>query len=384
NVSNMTSLGYADIFISKLNANGDFIWAKQIGNTSFSYGFEEEIELVLDGNDNILMTGWFYDSADFDPSSGVLELTTSGGTDMFAVKLDPNGALVWAKRVGTNGSGGQVVGEGISTDATGQVYLTGRFNSVADFDPGAGLNQIPSTSNDVFVLKLSSNGDFVWVRKVLGNQDDTGKAIVTAPDGTSYITGGFEGTADFDNSLGTYNMTATGTNARDCFVLRLDTDGNFDWAFKVGSIYTELGNAIDLDASGTVHVLGFYDDPESSSYPDIDFDPGAGTFYLATSATGSRGFFLEKLSQTSPVGVSETSQSELAIVYPNPTEGNFSINVKGANTLNIYDATGKLVQTESLKSNAVGNYHLAGPSGIYFVQVIGLDGSVKSSKVVKR
>ena len=386
-VSNMTSHGYSDMFITKLDASGDFIWAKQIGGPSPSVGFEEEVEHTVDNGGNLLITGWFYETIDFDPSASALELTNTGGSDMFAVKLDSNGSLVWAKQVGGTSSGGIVVGHGIATDASGNVYITGKFTSNTDFDPGPGIEQLPAFSDDVYVLKLDSDGTFVWVREVLGNQDQVGYSIATTADGSSYVTGSFKGTADFDNSLSTFNMTAVGISSPDVFTLKLDTDGSFEWATKVGSVQPDYGSVITVDDNQNVYTLGVYGDPASESYPELDFDPGAGIYELPTSAANPEGFFIQKLSQNgNPVGVSELGETELMSVYPNPTNGMIQIVLHGFLTqksIRIYDMTGKMIYSERSSNQTIFDYELPVKKGVYLIQVVALDGKTTSMKVVR-
>jgi hypothetical protein len=82
---------YQDIFISKLDANGNFLWAKRIG------GWYEEngLSMDLDPQGNILICGFFQDSVDFDPDSSVHNLYSWGGHDAFILKLDNEGKFLW-------------------------------------------------------------------------------------------------------------------------------------------------------------------------------------------------------------------------------------------------------------------------------------------------
>ena len=388
-VSTLTATGYSDLFVAKLDGNGDFLWAKHMGSPDPQHGMDEEVEHTLDDSGNLLITGWFYFTIDFDPGPGTLNLTASGLTDMFILKLSPSGNLIWAKQVGerTSSGTGIVLGLGISSDAAEDVYLIGYFEGNTDFNPGSFITSLIASSQDIFVLKLDSNGDFVWVKKVAGNGDNWGQSIATKPNGDSYITGGFMGTADFDMGAGDYDLTATGTS-RDIFVQKIDTDGNFEWAFSMGSDYVDYGRAIEVDDNGNVYTMGYYVDAAFFNQAEIDFDPGVGTFNLGSNSDDPQGFFIQKLSDAgSPVEISENNHDETLVVYPNPTNGAIRVKLDGFDNpiaLNIYDMTGKLVDNQKLVSNTTVDCLLPESSGIYLVQIVGLDGTTTNMKVINQ
>ncbi|MCE9621425.1 MAG: SBBP repeat-containing protein [Actinomycetia bacterium] len=203
-VFNLTSAGIFDVFVSKLDTNGDFVWARQIGSTSSDIGRS----VAVDADGNVYTTGYFAETADFDPGAGVFNLTSAGIVDVFVSKLDTNGDFVWARHIGgTNGDFG-VSG---AVDADGNVYTTGLFSGTADFDPGAGVDNLTSAGdNDVFVSKLDTNGDFVWVHQLGGTDVDEGYSVAVDADSNVYTTGRFSGTADFDPGVGVLNLTSIG------------------------------------------------------------------------------------------------------------------------------------------------------------------------------
>ena len=89
-VSNLISVGASDVFVSKLDATGNLVWAKAIGGTSTDTG----LGLVVDGSGNIFTTGIFSGTADFDPNAGVFNLTSVGGQDIFVHKMSTPGAAL--------------------------------------------------------------------------------------------------------------------------------------------------------------------------------------------------------------------------------------------------------------------------------------------------
>ena len=279
---NLTSAGVEDIFVSKLDVNGDFIWAKRMGGTSDDNGFG----ITVDSVGNVYTTGWFHNMVDFDPGSGTFNLTSAGAQDIFVSKLDANGDFVWAKRMG-----GTIYDEGyeIAVDSVGSVYTVGRFGGTSDFDPGPGTFNLTSAGiHDIFVSKLDANGDFVWAKRMGGAKSDYGGAIAVDGVGNVYTTGLFAypsgGTADFDPGPGTFNLTSAGVE--DIFVSKLDANGDFAWAKRMGGTSSDRGLDIAMDSAANVYTTGWF-------VGTADFDPGPGTFNL-TSA-GVEDIFVSKL-----------------------------------------------------------------------------------------
>jgi len=277
---NLTSFGYADVFVSKLDASGNFVWAIQIGGISFDYGYS----IAVDGNGNVYTTGFFQGTCDFDPSSGTYNLTPFGYADVFVSKLDASGNFVWAKQFGgtTNANN---IGHSIAIDGNGNVYTTGYFSGTSDFDPSSGTYNLTSFGiTDVFVSKLDASGNFVWAKQFGGTSADEGFSIAFDGNGNVYTTGYFTGTSDFDPSSGTYNLTSFGSG--DVFVSKLDASGNFVWAKQFGGTSANIGSSIAVDDTENVYTTGYF-------VGTCDFDPSSGTYNLTSS--GQDDIFVSKL-----------------------------------------------------------------------------------------
>jgi len=308
---NLTSSGSTyDIFVSKLDASGNFVWAKKMGNSSMDSG----TSLALDASGNVYITGSFGSTVDFDPGLATYNLTASGSFDIFISKLDAAGDFVWAKKIG--GSGGDH-GEGLSLDAAGNVYTTGDFQTTSDFDPGTGTFNLTSAGSwDIFVSKLDAAGNFVWAKSMGGAGGDHGLDIVLDAAGNIYSTGSFSQTADFDPGPGVNNITTAGSD--DIFISKLDASGDFVWAKSMGGTGQDFGNSISLDAGGSVYTTGNF-----SLTPD--FDPGPGTYSL-TSA-GLEDIFISKLCAATLPTISANSSNTLICTGQNAT-----LTANGANT----------------------------------------------------
>jgi len=275
----LTSAGFDDIFISKLDANGNYVWAKNLGSSSNTdYG----VSIAIDSSGNTYTTGWFSGTADFDPGAGTANLTSAGSFDIFITKLDANGNYVWAKNLG--GSSGDE-GNSITIDSSGNTYTTGSFSGTADFDPGAGTANLTSAgSADIFISKLDANGNYVWAKNLGGSSTDDGYSIAIDSSGNTYTTGSFWVTADFDPGTGTANLTSAGYS--DIFISKLDANGNYVWAKNLGGSSGDYGYSIAIDSSGNTYTTGYFNGT-------ADFDPGTGTANL-TSA-GVEDIFITKL-----------------------------------------------------------------------------------------
>jgi hypothetical protein len=269
-----------DIFISKLDASGNFVWAKQMGGSNTEYSSS----IHIDGTGNIYTTGSYKGTVDFDPSVGVSNLSSPLFSAIFLSKLDASGNFVWAKSIG--GTAGNDYGRKITTDPSGNVYATGIYNGTnIDFDPGVGISTLSAVGNiDVFVLKLDGGGNFVLAKSLGGTGADDSFGIAVDPSGNMYTAGNFQGTADFDPGVATFNLSASG--GFHAFVSKLDASGNFVWAKSWGAATgTSICYGITLDAAGGIYTTGSFE-------MFVDFDPGPG---IANLIASNSDIFVSKL-----------------------------------------------------------------------------------------
>lgn len=277
--TNLTSNGEGDIFISKFDPAGNFLWAKGFGGTSVDSG----IFLAIDRSGNIAVTGIFSNAVDFDPGVETSTLTSDGDWDIYVSKFDTNGNLLWSKR---RGGTGRDIGDGVAFDSAGNVYSSGIFSGTVDFDPGLETSTLTSAgSNDVFLSKFGPSGNYLWARKFGGSSSDGSTPISVDATGNIYASGDFTGTVDFDPTDGELNLTAVGT--KDNFISKIDTFGNHIWTRRIGSSGSEAtGARTAVDSSGNVFYTGDFSGT-------VDFDPGVETSTL-TSA-GLNDIFTSKI-----------------------------------------------------------------------------------------
>ena len=252
-------------------------WALSAGGSAFEMGKD----VTTDNQGNVYITGYFRDVVDFDPGPGTVNLTSNGATDIFVQKLDSQGNLLWVRGFGSNSSD---IGLAIAVDANGGVYTTGRFYGSVDFDPDTSSSILSATSYDIFILKLTAQGDLAWARKIGGNDNDEGLDIALDNTGNSYTAGLFRGTADFDPDTGQYELISAGD--KDAFVVKLDNNGDLVWASHMGGSNEDQASALALGNNNEVFLAGHFEGT-------ADFDPGNGVINL--SSDGGLDIFVQKL-----------------------------------------------------------------------------------------
>jgi hypothetical protein len=291
----LTSTTDSDVFIFKLDSMGNFVWAKAIGAVSPNITTMSLSNFIaVDALGNVYTTGEFSYSFDFDPGAGVFTLTAVGGYNGFISKLNSLGEFVWAKIIGegiSSSHGSEVSPKSIALDTSDNIYTTGSFyGGVADFDPGVGVfNLIPGLSNDSFILKLDSSGNFVWAKQMVeaSTQDKSdssiGGSIKIDKSNNVYTAGYFSNTVDFDPGVDVFNLTSGGM-----FISKLNSNGDFIWAKSLGGASYGYTTCLDLDALGNIYIAGGFSDT-------ADFDPGIGVFNLICPPSNDGDLFISKL-----------------------------------------------------------------------------------------
>ncbi len=223
---------------------------------------------------------------------------------------------LWAKRIGGINFDAAI---SLALDDSENVYTTGCFSGIVDFDPGPGIFNLSGNS---FISKLDKFGNFMWAKAIAGTYSSCGYSIVvdTFASRAIYITGHFYGTTDFDPGPGVFNLTSLTNGDYDIFIIKLDGWGNFEWAKTLGSYGYDVPHDINIDVHGNVYLTGEFGSVAVVSKLDsmgniawtkmfngggagfsievdyfgdgkvytagsfggnCDFDPGAGTFILS-------------------------------------------------------------------------------------------------------
>jgi beta-propeller repeat-containing protein len=268
-----------DIVVHRWNTDGALAWSRQIGGGSIDQGSG----IAVDGSDNVLVTGNFRGTVDFNPGSGTNNLSSGGpkrspATASFVLKLNDLGNFSWARAfvgAGSNNNPGNSEANAIAVDGSGNVYSTGTFHGTVDFNPGSAAYTL-SDPHGGFVSKLSSSGAFVWAKSFNGTGEWVRpESIAVNSSGEVFVAGNFEGTVDFDPGAGTYLVTNTGVNYN-AFVVKLDAAGGFQWAVSPQATWRSTAIGIALAPDGSLVVAGRMSGTG-------DFDPGPGEYLLTSS-----------------------------------------------------------------------------------------------------
>jgi hypothetical protein len=278
------SFYYEDPFFAKYDSNGNYIWAKQIGNPN---SVDRAKAIAVNEFYEVYVTGEFFGVTDFNPGAGTNTLTSTGGFDVFFCQYNSDGSYNWARNIG--GAGTLFVND-IKLDGALNVFLTGSFSGTADFKPGSGAaNLISVGGNDAFLGKYNNTGSYLWAKQIGSINDDVGNGISIDASNNIYVTGSFSGTADFDPDAGTINLTPTST--QDLFLAKYSTTGAFVssgtyiWAANVGSTNSNTGNKVVAYDNCSVYLTGAF-------YGTTNFNPTGDANNLTSS--GNKDAFFAK------------------------------------------------------------------------------------------
>ena len=238
--TSLTSVSNSDGFVTKLDDNGNVIWAEQLGGLAVS----------IDDSGNTYVTGIEFFDSEADVFDIFGDLVSIGG-EGFIAKLDDSGDLVWTENFDSTSLS---LGRDVATDAVGNSYVIGTF--AGDVNLG---NQAFSSSvdTDIFVTQFDTDGNVVWSQKFGSTLSEVSTGITLDKAGNAYITGEFEGTTTFGNT------TLTSNGEIDAFVAKLDNSGNIVWAQNFGGRLFDSGTNITVDEEDNIYVTGSFEDTVS-------------------------------------------------------------------------------------------------------------------------
>src|SRR5690554_5889103 len=327
------------VFIVKYDKNRVFQWVRAAGAAQYDEGYS----IHVDASNNVYATGVFNGTVSFGSHTLTSKNTGSGMVkgDAFVVKLNSSGTFLWAKSFG--GTGTVMYSHSITTDPSGNIYLTGYFagGHVMNFSTSGGTRNVTgagSGRSNAYVLKLDNNGNDLWVNTYGASSSDVMGRAVVADGSNIYVMGYFNGTVDFRstgsypqassvsgsggaNHLGSYFVLrisqslgmasapivisrsgasgwsygrtlalsggyvyVTGEQGSNAFVAKYDASTlNNQWMKTFGA--TARGNGIAVDGDGNVYTTGYF--------TGASFSPGGGGASL--SKKGTRDAYLHVL-----------------------------------------------------------------------------------------
>jgi len=366
--SNTIGGGQFEIYLVKYTPDGNVLWAKSGGgpNNDFPTG------ICTDASGNVYITGTIQGPAiSFDTTT----ITNSGTTSYeynFTVKYTSDGAVVWATSIDVGGLS-YFNTYSLVADATGNIYLSGSYNSPT---LTCGTTTLTNAGyNDVFIVKYTSNGTVQWAKSAGGNYWCSAKSVSTDASGNVYVTGFFSPSSITFGSI-TLNLPG---GATDVFIVKYASDGTVLWATTTpGSNSYARGSSISVDNNENIYVSGQF---EASN---ITF----GTITLTnTNFNGIdyRGdFFIAKYAGLVTSLNEQLDNIELNI-YPNPSSSTITLaspSILNTN-LTITNHTGKQVAYYNIKNTTTKTIDVSNlAEGLYFVS-LQCDEGVVTKKMVK-
>jgi hypothetical protein len=266
--------------------------------------------------------------------------TNHGPDDVWVVKLDNAGNLQWQKVLGGNA---HESGADIEQTADGGYVLTGvtGSSSSGDVGPGHGMG-------DFWVVKLDNAGNLQWQKVLGGSEVDNGRAIEQTTDG-GYILTGY-------STSGSSGDVGPNHNSCDAWVVRLDSAGNVLWQRPFGGFGSEWGMDIQQTSDGGYVFTGQTD---SSTSGDVGQNHGRNDFWVVKLAPDAQSLFSLFPTTTTPI----PSVGEKTASYQVGFDG-LSYNADGRNTLDIDLAKARRsLATVSVYKDRVEIYQRA-PDGV--------------------
>jgi hypothetical protein len=279
-VASLTATSDADAFIAKYSSSGAYIWAYRLGDVGAAGNAGTSI--AIDPAGDVVVGGYFSGTVDFDFSSATTSRTATGMNDIFLLKLDKDGAFKWVNTMG--GPYGDYA-TALKVDNNGNILLAGSFADFTDFDPSLATMLLDASKGGLFMARYDKDGHYKWARNIGCNGGSQFlNAMTTDKTGNIYITGSFNGPADFDP--GTASVMLPSIGYQDLFVARYDTSGNYVWANHTGSSKNVAQSyGITVSSKGDVTIAGIY-------YETVDFDPGSGVHNLTATFPSTANIFM--------------------------------------------------------------------------------------------
>lgn len=356
-VSELSSAGGSDVFISKLNSNNELVWTRHFGGETT----DNVKDLVVDAFGAVVTTGYFRQVSDFDPGEGVFEVAAagvSGQPDGFVHKLDAQGNFVWAY---TYGGVSFDEGNGLALDIFNDVYMNGRYAALADFLPGDEVLELDAPgSADAFVLALDGNdGSLKYVSPLAASGGSRMGELDIDNTGALFVSGRFGGMADFDPS------TANSSNT-----MAVSTADHFNWKLSQcvldTTISLEEGTLLAAEIPGATYQWFECDDPAVlvDGATELAFTPVEDGFYFVEVSLEDCVVSSECL-EVSSLSVQDPIAQNSIEMFPNPANQLVKFSGEGIQSVELFDMTGKQVLSSPLQSIDITSLR----PGIYLVRI---------------
>lgn len=413
-LTNTGTPGTEDMFVAKYDANGVLLWVHNASGGAADYSYSAS----ADASGNIFIAG---SSSSTSITFGSITLVNTGAENMFVVKYDSGGNAVWAKKA-TGSSNCRP--RGITTDATGNILVTGLFqNATITFGTITLTNAGAANTHDIFLLKYDNAGNELWAKRAGGTNGDFGISVATDLN-SNVIVGGYFNSTTFPFASTTLNNAG----GLDIFILKYDVNGNELWAHSAGGSSSDWGFSVDADMNGNIVLTGYFQSisiafgattlnqtgasdiflvkydqtgnvlwakgTEGSTHAySVTIDANDNIFltgdFVSTTATfdsdtlnrvGVNDLFVAKLNIAT--GIESADRIDLVSIYPNPATDNIFIQSPGILlNVNCFNYAGQAVDIKIENSSIdISSF----PAGLYFLVITFDGGNQFTQKFIKR
>lgn len=355
--------GNQEGFLIKYSPVGTPQWASVLSTA----GVDELYAVATDSSGNVYATGQYGSGTMYlyngDGTFFTPTLAVSGTLDGIVLKYNTKGTIQWRARIFGTGS---ELGYGISTDASGNVYVTGSTGSATST---TFVNSDDTTTAavittgglvDGFIVKYNTSGTVQWRVKIASTSSDIGYAIANDSSGNVYITGQ-AGAATFFNADDSTGASITTAGSFEMFVTKYNTNGTFQWVAKLSTINADLGYGIAVDSSGNVYMTGVQQNNVSGSPQTLTITNADGTTFPTTyTGLGGRDCITVKFNNSGiaqwVTRVAGTGNDEVGTAIAVDSSANVYVVGRyfGNPTANIYQADGTTVWA-TITSSGGGN-----------------------------
>ncbi|MCK9613497.1 MAG: SBBP repeat-containing protein [Bacteroidales bacterium] len=353
--------GYYDAFVVKFNSNGVRQWGTYYGGSGDDLGYG----ISCDAGGNVFVTGYTYSTTGIATSGAHQETYAGGNWDAFVVKFNSSGVRQWGTYYGGSGSDR---GQGISCDASGNVFVTGDAGSYTGIATSGSHQETYAGYLDAFVVKFNTNGVRQWGTYYGGSGTDFGYGISCDGDGYVFITGVTTSEEGIATSGAHQETFAGGTDA---FVVKFNSNGVSQWGTYYGGSGQEKTLRITCDAGGNVFVTG-----RTASATGIAAS-GAHQETLA----GNDAF----VAKFSTYAIIEEDVFLSIIIYPNPVTNELIIEAKDnkeAINFEIFNSLGQIIfKGDLIEKTAIQTTNFT--PGVYLIKLES-DNTFKFKKIVKQ
>ena len=342
----LATIGQRDVFLVKYNSSGVIQWVTRIGSNSSDLAYN----VIIDPNGDLYIgftqgsnaIGTAYNS---NGTAFGTTLPNINSGDACIVKYNSAGFVQWVARVGGQGGDNPF---GMATDSSGNLYVTGQYNSTLTAFNANGTSFGTTVSNagalDAFLVKYNSSGTVQWLTRLSSPMGDVGRSVSTDATGNVITTGQFQATAYGIYGQSRYMFTTLpNAGSEDAFIVKYNTSGAPQWAARLASTGTDIGSGTATDIDGNLYATGRYTGTLTAYNADT-------TAFGTTLTNSGTDCFIVKYNTSGVVQwlakIASTTQADIGYAIATDSSGNVYVTGQGG--------SGAVVTAFSSDGNAFG------------------------------